>query len=109
MSGNPHKIAEVQRILGPVGVEIVPVSRKIEELQTEDVERLVRDKLIKAFQAIGHPLFYRAYWPVPERPKWAASRSDPNFLGPAGSRSIRRPRCGAWGFSSLGENGAGLL
>jgi len=57
MSGNPHKIAEVQRILGPVGVEIVPVSRKIEELQTEDVERLVRDKLIKAFQVIGHPLF----------------------------------------------------
>lgn len=57
LSGNSHKIAEVQRILGPVGVDIVPVSKKIEELQTEDVERLVRDKLIKAFEAIGRPLF----------------------------------------------------
>lgn len=57
MSGNKHKIAEVQRIMGPVGVDIVPVARKIEELQTEDVERLVRDKLIKAYEAIGRPLF----------------------------------------------------
>jgi XTP/dITP diphosphohydrolase len=57
MSSNPHKIAEVQRILAPVGVDVVPVSRRIEELQTEDVEALVRDKLTKAFEAIGRPLF----------------------------------------------------
>ncbi|WP_092969816.1 non-canonical purine NTP pyrophosphatase [Ralstonia sp. NFACC01] len=57
MSGNEHKIAEVQRILAPVEVDIVPVSKKIEELQTEDVDRLVRDKVAKAFEAIGRPLF----------------------------------------------------
>ena len=57
MSGNEHKIKEVQRILGPVGVDIVPVSRKIEELQTQDVHALVRDKLIKAFREISRPLF----------------------------------------------------
>jgi len=57
MSGNAHKITEVRRILAPVGVDIVPVSRKIDELQTEDVESLVRDKLTKAFDAIGRPLF----------------------------------------------------
>lgn len=57
LSGNKHKIDEVQRILTPVGVDIVPISKKIEELQTEDVESLVRDKLIKAFEAIGRPLF----------------------------------------------------
>lgn len=57
MSGNAHKVTEVQRILAPIGVEVVPVSRKIEELQTEDVESLVRDKLAKAFEAIGRPLF----------------------------------------------------
>jgi XTP/dITP diphosphohydrolase len=57
MSGNEHKIAEVQRILAPVGVDVVPVSMRIEEIQTEDVERLVRDKLSKAFAAIGRPLF----------------------------------------------------
>ena len=57
MSGNQHKVNEVQRILAPVGVEVVSVSRKIEELQTEDVHSLVRDKLTKAFEAIGRPLF----------------------------------------------------
>lgn len=57
MSGNENKITEVKRILAPIGVDIVPVSRKIEELQTEDVESLVRDKLTKAFEAIGRPLF----------------------------------------------------
>ena len=57
MSGNQNKIQEVHRILAPVGVEIVPVSRKIEELQTQDVDALVRDKLIKAFHEIGRPLF----------------------------------------------------
>lgn len=57
MSGNAHKITEVQRILSPVGVDVMAVSKKIEELQTEDVERLVRDKLVKAFEAIGRPLF----------------------------------------------------
>ena len=57
MSGNKHKIDEVKRILAPAGVEIVPVPQKIEELQTEDVEKLVRDKVVKAFEAIGRPLF----------------------------------------------------
>jgi XTP/dITP diphosphohydrolase len=57
MSGNAHKINEVQRILAPAGVDVVPVSRRLEELQTEDVESLVRDKLAKAFETIGRPLF----------------------------------------------------
>ena len=57
MSGNPHKIDEVQRILAPVDVEIIAVPQKIQELQTEDVHALVRDKLIKAFGSIGRPLF----------------------------------------------------
>lgn len=47
----------MQRILAPAGVDIVAVPKKIEELQTEDVEALVRDKLIKAFDVIGRPLF----------------------------------------------------
>ncbi len=57
MSSNQHKIAEVQRILAPVGVEIVAVPQKIQELQTQDVHALVKDKLIKAFGSIGRPLF----------------------------------------------------
>jgi XTP/dITP diphosphohydrolase len=57
LSRNQEKIGEVQRILGPAGVDIAPVNMVIEELQTDNVDRLVRDKLIKAFEAIGRPLF----------------------------------------------------
>lgn len=57
LSGNKYKLAEVNQILSPIGVEVISVEQKIEELQTEDVERLVRDKLIKAFERIGRPLF----------------------------------------------------
>ena len=55
MSSNQHKIAEVRRILAPVGVDIIAVPQKIQELQTEDVHSLVKDKLIKAFGVIGRP------------------------------------------------------
>ena len=57
LSSNPHKIREVQEILREANVNIVPSSMKIEELQTEDVHKLVRDKTLKAFKAIGKPLF----------------------------------------------------
>lgn len=57
LSNNGYKIEEVRRILTPIGVEVVPVSRKIEELQTEDVYKLVKDKLTKAFESIGRPVF----------------------------------------------------
>ena len=57
LSNNEYKIEKVRRILTPIGVEVVPVSRKIEELQTEDVHKLVKDKLTKAFESIGRPVF----------------------------------------------------
>ncbi len=55
LSSNPFKISEVKAMLTPV--EIVPVPLKIEEIQTTDVRALVRDKCIKAFQQVRHPLF----------------------------------------------------
>lgn len=57
LSSNPYKIKEVESILGVVGVKVIPVSLKIEEIQTEDVKRLVRDKVLKAFERIGRPVF----------------------------------------------------
>jgi len=57
LSSNVHKIREVEAILGPVGVGVVPVPLKIEEIQTEDVQRLVRDKALRAFERIGRPVF----------------------------------------------------
>ena len=57
LSGNPEKIREVQTILGPAGIEIVPFPKTIHELQTEDARALVRDKVLKAFDAVGQPVF----------------------------------------------------
>ena len=56
-SSNPHKIAEVEKILGAIDVAVVPIDQKIEEIQTHDVEAIVRDKTTKAFHKIGRPLF----------------------------------------------------
>lgn len=57
VSSNEHKIAEAQAILGPHGISVLASKRKIEELQTTDTPKLVRDKLLKAYGAIGRPLF----------------------------------------------------
>jgi XTP/dITP diphosphohydrolase len=57
LSSNIYKIHEVEAILSQVGVRIVPAAIKIEEIQTEDVKRLVRDKALKAFERIGRPVF----------------------------------------------------
>ncbi len=57
LSSNGNKIREVQDILAPKGVKAIPVAQKIEEIQTDNVESLIRDKAIKAFEIIGRPLF----------------------------------------------------
>lgn len=91
LSANQHKIDEIQRILSPFDVEIVPVPMRIEELQTEDVDRLVRDKLTKAFEKIGRPLF------VEHTGLYVAGL---NGL-PAGLTQIFWDRLGAERFSAL--------
>jgi XTP/dITP diphosphohydrolase len=40
-----------------VNVTVIPLSIRIDELQTEDTERLVKDKMLKAFRQVGRPLF----------------------------------------------------
>jgi len=57
LSSNDLKLDEVRKILGPIGVEVMPVACRIEEIQTEDEVELVRDKLTKVFALIGRPLF----------------------------------------------------
>ena len=57
LSSNVHKTQEVEAILSQVDVHVVPAPIKIEEIQTEDVQRLVRDKVLKAFERIGRPVF----------------------------------------------------
>lgn len=57
ISGNGYKIQEAKEILEAGGINVVPVNIKIEELQTRDTTKLVRDKVLKAFTSIGRPLF----------------------------------------------------
>ncbi len=57
ISKNPHKVSEVQAILAESNVEVIPVATSIDEIQTEDVNKLVRDKLLKAFNMTGRPVF----------------------------------------------------
>lgn len=55
VTNNPHKLKEVQSMID--SAEIVPAKLKIEEIQTDDVEKLVKDKLLKAFKKVGRPVF----------------------------------------------------
>ena len=57
MSGNEHKIREAQDILSTIGLQVVSVKTKINEIQSEDSKELVKDKVIKAFKQVGRPLF----------------------------------------------------
>ena len=57
VSKNDFKVAEVQKILEVAGVKIIAAKYSINEIQTENVDELVKDKLLKAFKEIGRPVF----------------------------------------------------
>lgn len=58
LSGNQCKIAEAKSILEKnYNIEIVSYDKKIEEIQTNDTEKLVKDKVLKAFNIIRKPIF----------------------------------------------------
>lgn len=57
VSKNDFKVAEVQKILEGTGVTIVAAKHSINEIQTENVNELVKDKLLKAFKKVGRPVF----------------------------------------------------
>lgn len=57
VSSNKFKIGEAEAILSGSSVAVIPVNLKIEELQTQDTRRLVKDKALRAFEDIGRPLF----------------------------------------------------
>lgn len=52
-----HKIKEIKSLLENTGVSIISAEHSIDEIQTENVEALIRDKLLKAFKLVGRPVF----------------------------------------------------
>lgn len=56
ISSNPFKTEEFISIMASEGYEILTTTLKVYELQTDDIDMLVEDKAIKAFEKIGRPL-----------------------------------------------------
>lgn len=56
LSNNRFKIEEVVSILNSDKITIYPVSQKINEIQSSDMVEIVKDKALKAFQQVGHPI-----------------------------------------------------
>jgi len=57
LSKNKFKIEEVSEIMTGSSLTVIPINRKISEIQSNDVEELLHDKCMKAFKMIGKPLF----------------------------------------------------
>ena len=57
LTKNDYKAAEVRKILMETGFEVIAAKHVINEIQTEDVNMLVRDKVLKAFEIVGRPVF----------------------------------------------------
>ena len=51
------KFDEVHNILAGHGVTVVQVKKRLTELQVEDVEILLKDKVLHAFELTGRPVF----------------------------------------------------
>ncbi|MGG5126881.1 non-canonical purine NTP pyrophosphatase, partial [Escherichia coli] len=47
---NRHKIKEINKILSDTGVVVLASEHSIDEIQTENVHALIKDKLLKAFK-----------------------------------------------------------
>lgn len=56
LSSNSFKINEVKTILDMSGINVHSVSKKINEIQSDDMTEIALDKALKAFQQIGRPI-----------------------------------------------------
>jgi len=54
---NQYKASEFQKLFNGSGYSIIPTPLSIDEIQTEDMEALVTDKVIKAFSQVRRPVF----------------------------------------------------
>ena len=61
VSRNEFKLREAATILADANVIVIPLKISLDELQTEDTIRLVKDKTMKAFREVGRPLIRRAH------------------------------------------------
>ncbi len=55
-SSNPEKIAEARQILGRVRIKVIPAEMELNEIRSEDQERIAIEKAKSAFLAIKKPV-----------------------------------------------------
>lgn len=56
LSSNKFKIQEVQSILNSTDIDVLAVSSKIHEIQSDNMEEIAMDKVLKAFKEIGRSI-----------------------------------------------------
>jgi XTP/dITP diphosphohydrolase len=56
LTKNSGKFRELEQLLDRAGYTLIRDATEIHELQTEDMGALIRDKVLKAFKMIRHPL-----------------------------------------------------
>lgn len=56
LSSNELKINELKSILDSDTITVLPVKRKISEIQSNDMNEIAVDKALKAFMSIGRPI-----------------------------------------------------
>jgi len=57
LSSNEHKVNEMKSILDSEVITVLPVKKKISEIQSNDMQEIAIDKVLKAFVSIGRPIF----------------------------------------------------
>jgi XTP/dITP diphosphohydrolase len=57
VSKNNFKFQEVKSIITTPDIEVIQICKSVCELQTENVDDLIKDKLLKAFAIVGKPVF----------------------------------------------------
>jgi XTP/dITP diphosphohydrolase len=56
LTRNPGKFRELEQLLDPAKYALIRDTKEIHELQTVNMDVLIRDKVLKAFKIIRHPL-----------------------------------------------------
>lgn len=56
VSGNKHKIKEINKVVKINNIEIVGHHMPLTEIQSTDIEKIAKDKALKAFKKIRKPL-----------------------------------------------------
>lgn len=56
LSSNKFKIAEIKNMLSSNEIKVIPVNKKISEIQSDDMQAIARDKVLKAYTIIARPV-----------------------------------------------------